>query len=726
MAISDLSIFFRPRGVAVIGASRDPQKLGHGVIRNLIEHRYEGSICPINPNTDEVLGLKAYPTVADAPDPLDLAVIIIPAPLVPAQLEECGKRGIKGAIVISGGFREVGPEGRAREEELKRIAGEYGVYVIGPNCIGTIDTHTPLNTTFVTGMPRQGNIAFLSQSGAVAAAVIDWARGSGVGFSRIVSLGNQAGVTEAAMLEAIGRDGRTRVVTAYMEGVSDGRAFIEAANQVARDMPVVVLKAGRGAGGAKAVASHTGALAGDEMAYEAAFRRAGVLGVHTTEELFDWGRALAWQPLPQGNRVAILTNAGGAAILAVDALEDAGMQLAPLTDETKTFLRGRVFAAASVENPVDVLAGAGPATYAVCLDALLSDETVDAVVVIQAPQDWFAPVSLAEVVGEVANSLLGRRKPILSVIMGRASTSDAIQVLHRRRIPNFSFPERVGSTLGAMWRRKQWLDALSDREEPEPLEDRDLETAQAAIQAGLEVDRLHSDEARANGLPLTQKGWMTPDQVEILLKAYHVPTPRSGLATNLEQALPLAETVGYPVALKLAASGVTHKTDVGGVILGVDSPDVLRRAFDDLLDRVMERAPDLSVVDGVYVQHMARGLTEVIVGVVRDPQFGPLVMAGTGGTWVELTRDVAFELAPLTRGQANDLLERTAAGRLLAGYRGVPPADREAVVDTILRLAQIALDWPEIAEIEINPLIVRGVGEGATAVDVRARLLDSG
>ncbi len=718
MPASDLSVFFRPRGVAVIGASRDPNKLGYGVVRNLLEQGYEGPVYPVNPNAEEILGLRAYRSIGSVPDPADLAVIVVPAPHVEQALTEAGERGMKGAIVITGGFREVGPEGAAREARVKQIAGEYGIHLLGPNCIGVIDTHTPLNTTFVTGSPRPGEIALVSQSGALAAAVIDWAVGSGVGFSRIVSLGNQAGVTEAEMLEAVAQDERTRAVLVYLEGVADGRAFIEAARRASERVPVVALKVGRGQSSARAVSSHTGALAGTDAAYDAAFRRAGVLRARGLEEMLDWARALAWQPLPQGNRVAVLTNAGGPGIIALEALEEEGLQLAPLSERTRAFLRRRVPPAASVENPVDILPGFGPATYALCLDALLDDDAVDAVVVVTAPQDWFQPVSLAEVVGEVGGSALGRRKPVLGGIMGLTSGDDAMRVLHRRKIPNYDFPERVGSALAAMWRRKQWLDA-GGREEVTVEADRDYETAQSVMQAAEAVMTFRLEHEAATP---EEAGWLAPDQVETLLNAYHIRTPEAGLAPSADDAIALAESVGYPVVLKAAIPGVTHKTEVGGVMVNIRTPDELRGAFSAMMQRVRERMPSLSVIEGMYVQHMVESGVELIVGVVRDPQFGPLVMAGLGGTHVELQRDVAFELAPLTREQANDLLDRTAAGRLLGGFRGAPPADREAVVDAILRLAQIALDWPLIAEIEINPLIVQAEGGGAVAVDARVRL----
>jgi acetyltransferase len=715
--MSDLAVFFRPRGVAVIGASGDQDKLGHSVVRNLRNVHYEGPVYPVNPHEEEILGYKAYPTILDVPAPVELAVVIVPAPIVAREVEACGKRGVKAAIIVSGGFREMGSGdggvGAGREHEVRRIAKQYGVRLLGPNCMGTIDTHTPLNTTFMDSVPHQGNIAFVSQSGAMVAAVMDWGAGSGVGFSRIVSLGNQADITVAEMLGQGILDEHTRVVTGYIEGVEDGWAFIEAARDVARKLPVVFLKAGRGKSGARAVASHTGALAGATAVYQAAFRRAGVLWASTMEELVDWGRALAWQPLPQGNRVAILTSAGGPAILAADALEQAGMQLAPLTAETKAFLRARVFANASVDNPVDTLAGSGPATYALCLDALLADETVDAVVVIQAPQDWFKPASLAEVVGEVANSRLGRRKPLLTVIMGEASGSEATQILHRRRIPNYAFPERVGGTLAAMWWRKQWLDELEAADDEE----------RTTIVRGPEGAPLIEDRIRDSLTPIISHsagGWMPAEHVDALLAAYGIRTPPGGLAKNVEGALELAKRFGYPVALKLALIGISHKTDLGGVALNVATPEQLQSHF----EAMVESARSIGTVEGIYVQRMVKPLAELIVGVVRDPQFGPLVMAGAGGVEVELKRDVAFELAPLSARQADDLLSRTGARSLLAGYRGKPPADRSAVTDAILRLSQIALDWPEIEEIEINPLIAmeQGDGEGAVAVDARVRL----
>jgi acetyltransferase len=656
------------------------------VVRNLMEYRYRGAIYPVNPVAGEILGHTCYPAVADVPDPVDLAVVVLPAAQVADVLDQCGRRGIRHAIIISGGYGETGPEGLAREEALARVAHQHGMRIVGPNCIGTIDTHTPVNTTFVVGMPQVGDIGFVSQSGALCAAVIDWARGAGVGFSRIVSLGNQTDVNETEMLAAMAADAQTRVITAYIEGVVDGRAFMQTAEESARRKPVVVLKAGKGASGAKAVASHTGALAGSAEAYAAAFQHSGVLSASSMEELFDWARALAWQPLPEGKRVAVLTNAGGPAILAVDAMEAAGLQVAPLTDQTRAYLRPRLPAAASVANPVDVLAGSGPGTYAVALDALLSDPTVDALLVIMAPNDWFLPASLAEVICEVAAV---HRKPVLASIMGLASVDQALAILHQRRVPNFAFPERAASALAAMLARRHWLN--TPPEQPAEVTGVDRKAARAALERG---------------------------DLAGLLAAYGVQLPPGRLAANPGEAMSLADELGYPVALKLVSPDITHKSDVGGVALDLADRQAVQAAYARILAAARAARPD-ATIQGALVQKMLAGGQEVIVGVRRDSQFGPLALVGRGGLDVELLRDVATGIAPLSGSQAERMLDATRAGARLKGWRGSPPADRAAVLDAMLRLSQAACDFPEISELEINPLYVMPEGRGAFAVDVR-------
>ena len=686
--LTTLEPFFDPKGIAVVGASANPHKLGHGVIRNLIDYNYGGPIYPVNPRGGSILGQPVIPSVSDLPDPVDLAVIIVPAGYVVDVLEQCGRRGIRNAIIVSGGFGETGEKGRALERELVAVAEQHQMRLIGPNCIGTIDTHTPINTTFVVGMPQAGGIGFVSQSGAMCAVVIDWARGAGVGFSRIVSLGNQVDVSEAEMLASMAADPKTRVITSYIEGVSDGQAFMEAAKMAARLKPVVVVKGGIGESGAKAVASHTGALAGSAEAYDAAFQHSGVLRADTMEELFDWARALAWQPLPEGNRVAVLTNAGGPAILAIDALEAAGLALAPITEETRAYLRARLPAAGSVGNPVDILAGSGPGTYAVALDALLSDPTVDLALVIQAPQDWFLPASLAEVVAEVSAV---HHKPVMASIMGLASVDQALAILHRKRVPNFAFPERAASAMAAMLARKNWLE--SPHEPPGPLDGVEFDKARTALE--------QDDFAEA-------------------LAAYGIALPPSRLAVDSEEAVQVAEEIGYPVAMKLDSVDITHKSDVGGVKLDLMDAAAVRLAFDQIVTRARNSNPQAAIA-GVLVQKMIAGGQELIVGVRRDPQFGPLALVGSGGVEVELLRDVATGIAPLSHDRAELLLASTRAGIRLKGWRSIPPADRGAVISAMRRVAQIACDFPEIEELEINPLYVLPEGHGAYALDIRGQ-----
>ncbi len=685
-----LEPFFRPRGVAVIGASRNPHKLGYGIVRNLKEYRYRGAIYPINRSASEILGEPCYSSIGEVPDPVDLAVVVVPARVVPDTVRECGERGISHTIIVSGGFSETGEEGKKIEEELKRVAGEFDMHIIGPNCIGTIDTHTPVNTTFVTGMPEPGEIGFCSQSGAMVASVIDWARGAGVGFSRIVSLGNQVDVSENEMIEVLCSDPQTKVITAYIEGVSNGSEFVDIAGKAALEKPFVALKGGRGESGARAVASHTGALAGSSEAYSAAFRRSGVQQAETMEEMFDWARALAWQPLPRGKRIAVLTNAGGPAILAVDALEKSGLELSELTGETRDYLRSRLPAAASITNPVDVLAGSGPGTYAVALDALLTDETVDAVVVIQAPQDWFLPASLAEVVGEVA---WVHDKPVIASIMGKASVEKALTILHKRKIPNVSFPERVASVLSAMVQRREWLESSGNG--PQKFEDINVENARKEAAAG---------------------NWKK------VLQLYGITFPKECMAKTSREAVQTAESIGYPVVLKLVSGSVTHKTEVDGVKLRLCNSDEVEQAWQQL----ETSAGDAGVsMEGALVQQMVTGGQEVILGLRQDEQFGPIILFGTGGTDVELLRDVASSLAPLNRVQAEQLIDETRAGTKLRGWRNHPAGDRETVIRYLVRLARLATDIPGIKELEINPLIVLPEGEGAYAVDVRGSLKGS-
>jgi len=676
--------FFTPKRVAVIGASRDPHKLGYGVIRNLLKYKFKGKIFPVNKNASEILDIPCYSSVEELPDGIELAVVVLPATIVPKIIEQCGAKGIKNAIVVSGGFSETGEEGEELENKLMETAEKHGIRIIGPNCIGTIDTHAPVNTTFVVGMPEQGGIGFISQSGAMVAAVIDWARGAGVGFSRIVSLGNQIDVTETEMIDLIGNDRQTEVITAYAEGVSDGAEFLKISREIARKKPFVILKGGQSEKGAEAVSSHTGALSGSKEAYSAAFRKSGVLEAKTMEEMFDWARALGWQPLPKGKQVAVLTNAGGPAILAVDALEKVGLKMAPLTDETKAYLKTRLPKAASAKNPVDVLAGSGPATYTLALEALLTDETVDAVIVIQAPQDWFLPASLAEVVGETAGL---HNKPVIASIMGKASVDEALNILHKRRVPNVAFPERAASILSAMVQRKEWMNSEN-----------------------------HQPGDAAEFIPADADSLIKNEQWEKLIGAYGIELPQQEKSNSLEDAIEASNKIGYPVVMKLLSEDHTHKSDIGGVQINLSSDDDVKKAW----RKITEAAEKANAkMDGVLIQKNLKDGQEVIIGIKQDEQFGPLVLFGTGGTDVELYKDVETAIAPLSESEATQLIDSTIAGKKLKGWRNLPPADMQAVKKALISMSRIAVNHPGVKEMEMNPLYVLEDGKGAFAVDIR-------
>ncbi len=689
---------FEPRGVAVIGASRNPTKLGYGVARNLVVSGYPGELYFVNPRGGELFDREMYPSLQEVPDPVDLAVIMIPAASVPGALEACGDRGVRFAIVGAGGFRETGPEGLELENRCLEIAREHGVRVLGPNCIGFLDTHMPIDTSFLPlPGPIPGDIAFLSHSGAICEAVIDWARGQGFGLSRLISLGNQMDLSEADLLAPTAADPDTNVIALYIEGVRDGPRFIEEARRVTAEIPVIAIKVGQSEAGRAAVASHTGALAGQENAYDAAFAKAGVIRARHSEEMFDWARALAWCPLPVGPRMAVLTNAGGPGAIAADALEANELQLAALSDVTVEGLQDLLPAAASLRNPVDMLAGAGPREYADCLQLLLEDSGVDGVMVILPPP----PVTTAaEVAGAIIPMIRSSVKPVVVALMGEELIAHAAKLFRQSRIPDYRFPERAASALKVLWLRSQTRTG-SVSQEPAPL-DVDMQAA---------GERLSGAQIGGTGFVGSRVAAEVVGAYGIEVQPYQFCPDESGL-------LDAAAKLGYPLAMKVESPELPHKSDFGGVILDIPDEPGLHAARTDLTARLEDHG-SVDAIDGLLLQKMAPAGIDVIVGVVRDAQFGPLVMFGSGGVEVESLKDVAFALAPVSRAEAESLLDRTYAGRRLAGMRGLPPADRAAVVEAILRVAQLAEDFPQIQELEINPLRVFPQGKGARAIDLR-------
>jgi len=694
-----LAPFFSPRGIALVGVSRDPSKLGYGLARNLVVSGYSGAIHFVNPKGDQLLGRPIYASLAQVPDPVDLAVLLVPPPLVPAVLAECGARGIHAAIIASGGFRETGPEGAALEQRCLEIARQHGIRFVGPNCIGLIDTHLPLDTTFLQPpAPPAGEVAFISHSGAICAAVIDWVRGQGFGLSHLASLGNQTDVNETDLLAPVAADPHTRVITLYLEGISDGRRFMEEARRVSRQKPLLALKVGRFASGQRAAASHTGALAGAEAAFDAAFTRAGVIRAGTIQEMFQWAKALAWCPLPAGRRVGVLTNAGGPGVACSDALEQNGLRLADLGENTLAGLRAALPPAASLHNPVDMLASAMPEQYAECLRLLLAAPAVDSVIVISPPP----PASSAGAVAKaILPLILVADKPVIVVWMGDKLIQEAVEFCRAVQVAEYRFPEEAAAALGVLSRRAELLIRLA--EEP-------LYSAGADPNAAL--------RALAGAAP---GAFLSQEAANDLLAAYGIATARPQLAASAAAAAELAERAGYPVVLKVASPDILHKSDVGGVLLGLSDAAAVRAGFAAVTVRARAARPEARL-EGAHIQRMLPAGQEVIVGVVRDPQFGPLVMFGSGGVEVEGLKDVAFGLAPLTPGELEAMLEQTWAGRKLNGFRSLPPADRAAVRAALVSLAQLALDCPSITEIEINPLRVLPAGQGAVALDVRVKI----
>jgi acetyl coenzyme A synthetase (ADP forming)-like protein len=697
---NSLNPFFSPRGIAVVGASTDPNKLGYGLARNLVQCNYKGVIHFVNPKGGSLLGRPMYPSVLDLPDPVDMAVILIPARGVVNVLKQCAQRGIRAVIVSSGGFRETGDQGATLEAELLEIARQNDIRMLGPNCIGILDTHLPLDATFLPPPgPPPGDVAFISHSGAICAAVIDWARGQGFGLSRLVSLGNQADVNETDVLAPVAEDHFTRVLTLYLEGVSDGPKFVQEAREITRRKPMVALKVGRYPSGQRAAASHTGALAGQEHAFNAAFRRAGVIRADTSEELFDWARALAWCPLPKGRAIAVLTSAGGPGVTAADALEMNGMSLAALSDETRAKLSQLLPPAASLNNPVDMLASASPDQFADCLEVLLADPGVHGVLVVTPPPPMHTTGAVAKSMIPVIQS---SNKPVTIALMGERLIQEAVEHFRAARIPEYRFPERAASALAVLAQHAEYIENERDAKFVH------VDVDKAAVQKVIEM--------RKNAT-----GFLTAAETSEILNAYHLPVAPMRLASTPDEAVKTARDLGYPVVMKIASPEIVHKSDVGGVMLNLVDSDAVSSGFSTIIANTRAAFPQASI-EGVYLQHMLPAGQEVILGAVQDKQFGPLAMFGSGGVEVEGLKDVAFALAPLTIQDAEWMLENTWAGRRLHGYRNLPPADRQAVTDALILLGQLCADFPQLVDIEINPLRVFPNGQGASAVDVRISL----
>ncbi len=700
--LHDLRTILEPQSVAVIGASRQPGSVGYAVLSNLLMGQFTGVVYPVNPKAKSICGVRTYPSVLEIPDPVDLAVIIVRAPLVPQVLEECGQKGIKGAIVISAGFKETGPEGAKLEAQIREIAHHYEIALVGPNCLGVINTdpNYQLNASFAKEMPLPGNIAFVSQSGALCTAVLDYAKGQGIGFSKVISLGNKADVNENDFLAYLWQDTHTQVILLYIEELSDGRKFLQLAREITGEgdsrKPILALKAGRTPAGARAVASHTGSLAGSDEVYEALFAQAGVLRADTVEDLFEYAVAFANQPLPNGKRTVIITNAGGPGIMATDACVRYGLELAQLSDQTLEQLRQKLPTHASLQNPIDLIGDAQSDRYKAALDAVLDEPNVDAIIVLLTPQ---AMTDIENIAHTIVSTSKRKVKPMLSCFMGLVDISAGVNILKENGVPCYSFPEDAVRALAAMVRYVDWV---------------------KRPRTGVKVFPVDSEKARRllSEASTSEHGFV-PEEVALqVLEAYGFPMLSWGVAKTAEEAVSVARKIGYPVVLKILSPDVVHKFDVGGVQLNLNSDSDVRQAFERIINSVKQHIPNARI-EGVLVQAMAKKGREVILGMKRDPQFGPILMFGLGGIYVEVLKDVTFRFAPVRELGAYRMVRDIRTYKLLEGVRGEPPADIDKIVECIERLSQLAVEQDLIEELDINPLIVYPQGEGAVVVDVR-------
>jgi acetyltransferase len=692
-----LDSILRPRSIAVVGASRQFGSIGHEVVSNLLRSGFTGPVYPVNPRASSVKSIKAYPSVASIPDPVDLAVIAVPKQLVVPAAEECGRKGIAGLVVISAGFREVGGAGAEREQELLSVVRRYSMRLIGPNCLGVLNAEpaVSMNATFAPVMPPSGRVAFVSQSGALGLSVLDYAREYGIGIAQFVSIGNRPDVSSNDLLAYWEHDPNVDVILMYVETFGNPRRFLEAAGRISKTKPIVVVKSGRSKSGARAASSHTGALAGSDRAVDALLAQAGVIRAETVEELFELAIALEARPLPRSRRTAVVTNAGGPGILAADALEARGLELSAFAPITESRLRLLLPEEASLRNPVDMIASATADAYREVLTAVLADPGVDSAIAIFVPP---VVTKQRDVVDAITTASAGRQgKPVLAVLMGREGLPEGRADLREAGIPAYIFPESAARALAIMARQREWAMRPAHLQELLPVDhDRSARLMQ---------------EARASGRRL-----LTGEAPLALLRSYGIPSVSGRVARDAAAAVAIAGEVGYPVALKVASEQIAHKSDIGGVRIGLERADDVRKAFDEIL-RNARQVVDPDAIDGILVQRMAGPGRELIIGLARDSSFGPLIMFGLGGVLAEALQDVVFRLAPLTRWDAAEMCRSIRGSALLQAFRGAPPVAFRALEDVLLRVSQLACAFPEIEEFDLNPLLVSEAG--AVAVDAR-------
>lgn len=684
---------FNAKSVAVIGASETKGKIGHDLMVSLLSY-YKGDIVPINPRGGMLFDVPAYKSISDY-GYVDLAVITIPAPMIVSTVEECAKLGIKSIVVISAGFKEIGGEGIELERQLAEVCNKNDIDLIGPNCLGIMNTFNDMNASFASDIAKRGNISFLTQSGAIMAAILDYADKRKIGFSRIISLGNKAVIDENDALADFADDKNTKVIIAYLEGITDGSKFIESCRKTSQKKPVLLIKAGKTSEGSEAVSSHTGTIAGTDAAYEAAFFKSGAIRVNALDEIMDYGSAFAFSPLPKGNKIVIISNAGGPAIMTTDAAINHGLEMATLSPSTQEILKEGLPETASIKNPIDILGDASPERYEFVLKNIIADPNVDGIIYLVTPQSVTDSIGIAEVAIKYAKDC---GKPILCSFFGGSRFDDVETILAIHEVPNYLYPKRAVKSM----KRLYDYHVIRNRIYPEvPKFDVDKDKIQKIF-----------DEAKAKG-----NYTLGLESLEVL-KEYGIPTVGTGIATTVEEAEEIAEEIGYPLVMKILSPQISHKSDVGGIKLNLENAEDVRNAYNEMMDKIPKIAPE-AVLEGVQLQKMLSDGLEVIIGMVKDPTFGPMLMFGLGGIYVEILKDVSFAIAPVNEIEVKEMIEDIKTFELLEGSRGDNPKDIKTISDVILRISQLVTDFPEIAEFEINPLMVFDDGDGALAVDMR-------
>lgn len=702
MVTVNLDKIFNPKSIAMIGASDEEGSVGYTLMKNLTGLGYEGEVYPVNIHKKEILGFKAYKTVDQLPETVDLAIIATPAKTVPDLVEQCGKVGIIGIIILSAGFKEIGLEGRALEDRILEMKKRYDLRIVGPNCLGIIRPSMNLNATFASKIPKSGNIAFISQSGALGTAILDWAIHERIGFSNFVSVGSMIDVDFGDLIDYFGTDPKTRSILLYIEGVTDAREFMSAARHFARTKPIIVVKAGKFSESAKAAASHTGALTGEDMIYDAAFKRAGMVRVEEISDLFNSAEVLEMQPLPGGPNLAIITNAGGPGVMATDALIARGGELAKLSQKTMKKLNDILPHYWSRRNPIDILGDARADRYKAVVEACVKDENVDGLLIIYTPQGVTDPVEIAESIVKLCKRR-GSCRTVLTSFMGYEEVEEANRIFNKRGIPTYSTPEQAVATYMYMYQYKRNLELLYETPEELPVD---------SVPPKRPLNVVMRNAAKENREILTEM------EAKQLLEYYSIPIVKTLVAKTADDAVISASQIGYPVVLKILSPQIVHKTDARGVMLDINSEVEVRKAFNNVTKKAKEYNPEAEI-HGVTVQPMIkkRGY-EIILGAKTDPLFGPVILFGMGGVGVELFKDVTVGLPPLNQTLARRIMEETKVYQLLKGYRNVPPANIKLLEEIMVRFSQMLVDFPQLKEVDINPLFINE--KEAFALDARA------